>query len=120
MERRKFTRFRAHDNGYAGLRGDFTKVGKINDISLNGLSFKYIAKAVQEEEFSHVDIFLAENKFHLRNMPCRLVYQIPDEIGKGFLVQMFRCGLHFKELAPSQLEQLELFIENYTMGVLDS
>jgi hypothetical protein len=83
MERRKFTRFQTHDNGYAALRGNFTTVGKINDISLNGLSFKYLAKAAQEEEFSLVEIFLVENKFHLRNLPCRLIYQIPDKFDKG-------------------------------------
>lgn len=114
MERRKFTRFQTHDNGYAALRGNFTTVDKINDISLNGLSFKYLAKAAQEEEFSLVEIFLVENKFHLRNLPCRLIYQIPDKFDKGFFVQTFRSGLHFEAPSTSQLEQLKVFIENYT------
>jgi hypothetical protein len=120
MERRKFTRFQTHDNGYAALRGNFTTVGKINDISLNGLSFKYLAKASQEEEFSRVDIFLVENKFHLRSMPCRLVYQIPDKFGKDFFMQIVRCGLHFENPTTCLMEQLNLFIENYTIGALES
>jgi hypothetical protein len=43
MERRKYTRFRTQGNAYAALRGNTSKVGKIYDISLNGVGFRYLA-----------------------------------------------------------------------------
>ena len=118
MERRKFTRFRAQDDAFAALRGDFSKVGKIYDISINGLGFSFLSESTQVDSADHhtqVDIFNSENGFHLSNVPCRIVYEAPDSTpDEGFLVRMSRCGLQFWELTGNQLEQLELFIENYT------
>ncbi len=41
-ERRKYTRFLAEEDGYAALGANFTKVGKLKDISIGGLAFEYI------------------------------------------------------------------------------
>ena len=124
IERRKYPRYLAKDNLFAALIGGFEKVGKINDISINGLGFSYLNATTEvgtAEHFSKVDIFLSENGFHLSNVPCMVVYEIPDPtLDEGFLFKMSRCGLKFGELTRSQLEQLELFIENYTTGILDA
>ena len=117
-------RFLAKDNSFAALRNGFKKVGKIDDISINGLGFSYLSEITEvdtADHFSKVDIFLSGNGFHLFNVPCRIVYETPDFTpDEGFLVRMSRCGLQFGELTRSQLEQLELFIENYTTGILDA
>jgi PilZ domain len=115
MEKRKFTRFRTQENCYAALSGNFSKVGKICDICTEGIAFKYLAWDIREEEFSRVDIFLVKSGFHLFKLPCRIVYNAPEEsFGKGFLAKMYRCGLEFMELTKSQAEQLKLFMQNYT------
>jgi PilZ domain len=115
MENRKHPRFRTQNNCYAALSGDFTKVGKICDICTEGIAFKYLAWDIREEEFSRVDIFLVKSGFHLFKLPCRIVYNAPEEsFGKGFLAKMYRCGLEFMELTKSQAEQLKLFMQNYT------
>ena len=73
------------------------------------------------DHHSQVDIFSSEDGFHLSNVPCRIVYETPDTTpDESFLVQRSRCGLQFGELTRSQLEQLELFIEKYTTGILDA
>lgn len=122
MERRKFMRFRAQDDAFAALRGDFSKVGKIYDISINGLDFSFLSEITQVDSTDHhtqVDVLSSENRFYLSNVPCRIVYETQDSTpDEGFLVRMSRCGLQFGELNKSQLEQLELFIENYTTGSL--
>jgi hypothetical protein len=115
MENRKQPRFRTQDNCYAALSGDFNKIGKICDISSDGVAFRYLAQDNQEKECSRVEIFLVKSDFHLFKVPCRVVYNTPDEsFGKGVLTRMYRCGLEFMEPTRSQAEQLKLFMQNYT------
>ncbi len=78
MERRKFTRFRVQDDAFAALRGNLTKVGKIYDISLNGLAFRYLAEKISDETFTQVDIFLTNNGFHLAGVPCKIIYDVKE------------------------------------------
>ena len=117
MERRNYARFQAQDNCYAVLRGNYTKVGKICDISSDGLAFKYLGKELAAETYSHVNIFLIDNGFYLPHMPCKIIYETEDEsFGKDFLPQIYRCGLQFLEQTKSQSEQLEFFMQNYAAG----
>ena len=126
FELRKYVRFPARGDSFAALRNGFKKVGKIDDISVNGLGFSFLSEITQVDSTGHhsqIDIFNSEteNGFHLSNVPCRVVYEIPDATpNEGFLVRMSRCGLQFGDLTRSQLEQLELFIEKYTTGILDA
>jgi hypothetical protein len=116
MERRKFTRFRAQDNCFAALRGDYSKVGKIYDISLNGLAFRYLAEQISEEEYTHVDIFLTNNGFHLPGVPCTMVYNIQESTSTSLSISPYRCGLNFKPLKEEQQDKLEFFLNNYTIS----
>ena len=120
-ERRGDVRFLPQDIAFVALRDRFKTVGKITDISIDGLSFKYIGKDIPKETFSHIDIFMLENEFHLYNVLCRIIHEISDHaIDKDFFVRKFRCGLQFGGLKKSQSEQLKLFIEKHTTGTLES
>jgi hypothetical protein len=124
IERRKYVRFLAQDMAFAAMRNGFKKVGKVNDISIRGLAFSYLSQtneADADRYSSKVDIFLSGNGFYLSNVPCRIVYDIPDvTLYKGLFVKMSRCGLHFGELIESQSELLEFFIKNHTTGLVSS
>ena len=124
IEQRKYVRFLAQDNAFAALRIGFKKVGKVNDISIKGLSFSYLRKTTEADSdlhYSQVDIFLSGNGFHISNVPCRIVYDIPDPtLDEGLFVEMSRCGLHFQKLTESQSELLEFFIKNHTTGLVSS
>jgi c-di-GMP-binding flagellar brake protein YcgR len=120
MERRKFTRFRTRDDAYAALRGNFTKVGKIYDISLNGLAFRYLAEKACSETYSYVDIFLSSNGFHLSDVPCTIVCDEKECIYDSLMITSYRLGLKFDGLDEEQENNLEFFINNHTTGVLDS
>ena len=124
IERRKYVRFLAKDNSFAALRNGFKKVGKIDDISINGLGFSYLSEIAEVDSTDHhsqVDIFSSGDGFYLSNVPCRIVYETPDSTSdEDSLVQRSRCGLQFGELTRSQLEQMELFIENCTTGILEA
>jgi c-di-GMP-binding flagellar brake protein YcgR len=116
MEKRKFIRFRARDDAYAALQGNFSKVGKIYDISLNGLAFRYLAEKMTDETFNHVDIFLTDNGFHLSGVHCSVVYDEKESISNSQVVSPYRCGLKFEQVNEEQQNKLEVFLNNYTTG----
>jgi hypothetical protein len=118
MERRKFTRFRTQDNAFAALGEDFTKVGKIYDISLNGLAFRYLAEQISEKEHTHVDIFLSQNGFHLHGFPCTVIYHIKEPTPSSLSISLYRCGLSFKPLEEEVQNKLDYFLNNYTSGII--
>jgi hypothetical protein len=120
MERRKFTRFRTQDDAFATLRGNFNKAGKIYDISLNGLAFRYLAEKIPNETFSHVEIFLTNNGFHLDGVPCTIIYDVKESTFSLNEVSPYRCGMKFGPLNEEQQNKLEFFLNNFTTGVLES
>jgi hypothetical protein len=116
MERRKFTRFRTQDDAFAALRGDYSKVGKIYDISLNGLAFRYLAEEISEEEFTHLDIFLSNTGFHLSGVPCTVIYHVKEPTSISLSISPYRCGLSFKPLNEEVQNKLNFFLNNYTIS----
>ena len=116
MERRKFTRFRVQDDAFAALRGNFTKVGKIYDISLNGLAFRYITEKIINENLNCVDVFLSSNGFHMPDIPCTVIYDEGESISNSNSVSSYRCGLEFKALKEDHKDQLEFFLNHHTTG----
>ncbi|MCW9097754.1 MAG: PilZ domain-containing protein [Ignavibacteriaceae bacterium] len=121
VERRKFIRFLVQDNTFATLGSVFYKVGKVNDISIKGLSFSYLSENIEagsNSDSSRVDIFLSKNNFYLTNVPCKIVYDIPNHISsKNHSVMMYRCGLYFGKLPKIQLKLLSIFIKKHATEV---
>ena len=90
-------------------------LGKLKDISRDGLVFEYITDEKPKEENSQINIFLSGNKFHLSNLPCKIVYDIlireeNYQFNKLFMTR--RCGVKFKKLTTIQTKQLEFFLKN--------
>ena len=121
-ERRKYTRFLAEEDAYAALGIDFTKVGKLIDISIGGLAFEYIdctEDCVQDS--SRVAIFHSHNEFHLPNLACRLICNLvitAENDDPQFKRQyaIHRCAIQFGDITAKQRKQLEFFINHYTCG----
>lgn len=121
MEKRKFTRFRVQDDAYAALQGNYTKVGRIYDISLKGMAFRYLAEETSNEKFAQVDIFLTNNDFHLIGIPCTIIYDVEESTFFNINgVLPYRCGMKFGSLKDEQQNSLEFFIDNYNTGALES
>jgi hypothetical protein len=119
-EQRKDKRYIAQDNAFAALRSEFKKVGRINDISIKGLSFSYLSELIEsglDYDSSQVDIFLSEEDgFYLSHVPCKVISEIPDPKFIGnYMLKMCRCRLNFGKLSKNQLKQLKFFIKNHTI-----
>ena len=124
-EQRRHKRYQLSTDAYAAFGRDYSKVGRIKDINLSGLSFVAIngeAKLLQPED-AFAAIYLAVNEFYLPDLPFRLVYRFPvhayemlqhSPIG----LSVARYGVEFVELKETQKEQLEGFLESYgTNGI---
>ena len=119
-EQRKHDRFIPTENAYAALGRKYAKVGKIKDISKNGLAFEYIAGEEFNNNASEIDIFLIGTEFHLYKVPCKMIYNIDAYVPKinNRLVKLFttkRCGLQFKNLTKDFRTLLEFFIKHHTI-----
>lgn len=120
-EQRKNIRFLAQDNVIVALQNEYTKVGKVQDISMGGLAFEHIDDEKPNSETSRRDILLWVNGFRLSKLPGRIVYDIqlpPPNEYQGFFFHLItrRCGVEFETLSEDLASQLDFFLENYTKG----
>jgi len=122
-EQRKSIRFLVDDNLMVVLWSGVTKIGKVKDISLKGLSFEHIYEENMSEEQLKSDILLlGANEFSLSKIPCKVIYNIPIPIPdeyEGFNIHFItkRCGVQFETLNEGQMTQLDFFLKTYTKGI---
>ena len=123
VEQRKHSRFLPHENTFAAVGREFTKVGRVKDISIGGLAIEYIAGEATSSDPSQVDIFLTGRTFHLYNLPCRLLYDIEihvPHVNNRYvkILTTKRCGIQFKDLDDDELTQLLLYLDSYTVSTV--
>jgi c-di-GMP-binding flagellar brake protein YcgR len=117
-ERRKTVRFLPQTETYVALRPDFTKLGRLINISKGGLAFQYIAGQRQGQAPTHLDLFAGNDTFYLSRIPCRVIYNIrfPENEKSLKLFEHMRCGLEFGEITAAQATQLESYLKNHVAG----
>ena len=124
VERRKYVRFISRSDVFIALL-TLTKLGSIKDISQDSLSFEFYSDFAQKEAFNFGpddsitgDIFIRDNRLHVRNIHCRVVYDIiapEDRPAYSVSVTKGRCGLKFDSLTEEQEKQIKHFLENHTV-----
>ena len=117
-EKRRYSRYRPKDKVFAALGDQFSRVGKVKDISLGGVAFEYVAKEDTRHDLTRIDIFVTDNGLHLSRVPCRKVYetQDPAALGPKMLpgeLMVRRCGIEFRGLSDEQTSQLQILIDTY-------
>ena len=117
-ERRKTVRFLPRDETYVALRPDFTKLGRLTNISKGGLSFQYIAPKGESEGSTHLDLFTGNNGFYLSRLACKVIYdnRLFENNTSSTSLEHRRCGLEFGEATQVQAAQLDLYLENHVAG----
>lgn len=116
-EKRKHCRFTTTDDVFASLGHQFITVGKIKDISQGGLSFTYWSNEELLPKTPHsLDIFHRFSGLHMSNLPCKVVYNMPENIqdmSRPITLPILakQCGVQFDELTQDQSVQLTSFIE---------
>jgi hypothetical protein len=90
------------------------KLGRINNISMGGLVFRYIESQVQSNESSVLDILFADCGFYLGNVSFKTISDIalPEDVPIDS-VKMKQLRVQFKKITPHQKIQLDYFIRNH-------
>jgi hypothetical protein len=116
-ERRQQKRFKVQEGAFAALVDQESRLGQIKDISLHGLSFRYIDSSEKLENASELKIILGNQGLYLDKVPFKKICDFEIESEFSFsTVKMRQIGLQFGELTPGQRSRLDRFIKNHTIG----
>jgi hypothetical protein len=116
-ERRQQKRFKAQEGAFAALVAQESRLGQIKDISIRGLSFRYIDSHEKLENADALKIILGDEGLYLDNVPFKKIsdFEIENEFSFS-RIKMRQIGLEFGELTPGQRDRLNRFIKHHTIG----
>ena len=111
-DQRKFARYPAMQGTIVALQPSAEILGQMIDISLRGLSFRYIDTGSTDDNSCELVILMAKPQFHLDRLPFRSVadFELPNEFSFSTIPVRRRC-ISFKPLNPTQQTKLEDFIQ---------
>ena len=116
-ERRKQKRFKAAEGDFAALVDQESRLGQIKDISIRGLSFRYIDSDEKIENAKELKIILGHQGLYLDKVPFKKISDFEIESEFSFSrVKMRQIGLEFGKLTAEQRMKLERFIQYHTLG----
>jgi hypothetical protein len=101
---------------FAVIKSKPIKMGRIINISTDGLAFHYIDRKRGSNSLFKMDILLASDAFYLDRILFKPVFdfEITSEIPlNSFSIR--KCGVKFGEMNQRQRSQLEYFICNHTV-----
>ncbi|MFP4037622.1 MAG: PilZ domain-containing protein [Desulfobacteraceae bacterium] len=110
-DRRRHLRFPAPERAVAVERNS-NKLGQIQDISMGGLSFRYIdAEGGLGSSGSLMDIVDTESGFYLKEIPFEIVADfLVDDLPSFSALPVRQCSVRFGELKDAQRSLLEAFL----------
>jgi hypothetical protein len=115
-ERRQQKRFKAQEGAFAALVAQESRLGQIKDISIGGLSFRYIDSNEKLENADELKIILGDQGLYLDHLPFKKISDIEIKSEFSFSsVKMRQIGLEFGELTPGQQDRLNRFIQHHTI-----
>lgn len=99
----------------AVYRSKPAKFGRINNISMDGLSFDYIASREGSSQSLVLDILLADRGFYLANLKFKTISDV--KIASDFSmdpITMRQQRVRFERLTPAQIRKIQHFIQHYS------
>ena len=116
VEQRQCKRFRVREDTVVTFRSPEAGMGRLIDISVNGLTFDWVTSEVLPIEATKLDICRADSLFILYNLPCQCIWELSIYEKRPTSLHRKRCGVKFGELTSDQKSQLDHFIQNHTTG----
>jgi hypothetical protein len=118
LERRKFQRLNIQGKAFAALQPDYTKLGRIIDISREGFSFRYLLGCFnepQQSKKSNIELYrlFTIDQFILSHVPAKVISDI--EINDRE-ISIRRRSLQIINLSSKQASQLDYFIALNTIN----
>ncbi len=116
VERRRNKRYKAVEGAYAAISPNSHKLGQIIDISMGGLSFKYIDTSTDEkapDRISEDAIFLSSMGYYVGDLPFRTVSDYEVTNAPSFSsMKVRKRHLKFTDLTFKQLFDLDYYLRN--------
>lgn len=115
VERRQSKRFELEAGPFASLSLRFTVLGKVFNISEQGLAFSYVASQQRSDESPFLDLVLMDGRHRLRKLPFRTIWDkaMFQEFSTG-TISIRHCGVEFDGLTESQETELKQLIASCT------
>ncbi|MBN1847342.1 MAG: hypothetical protein JW932_02025 [Deltaproteobacteria bacterium] len=117
-ERNLNPRFYPDQMMYFAVRPDFHVLGRLLDTSPHGLGFDYITNDDHAEDttFLDIDLHIGEDISYLRNLSCKLVFDMVVDQGEYFSnsLKLRRYGLRFQNLTTGKTVSLIHFLGHFT------
>ncbi len=112
VEKRSYNRLQAEDGVYAIIKYRPTILGKIINISKDGMAVRYSINGQQLGDSSELDIFIIDSHFYIEKIQIKTVFDF-EIVDGGFQVDRQRC-FQFGKMKASHLFQLDYLLQNYT------
>jgi len=116
-EQRKHARYWVHRGSVAVPRSFSANIGRIIDISRNGIAVRYKSGHDWLKGASQIDIMLIDDDFYLSKLSAEIIsdetYLFCDSGKKN---EEKRCGLQFTNLSNYQLTEIDQFIHKFSTG----
>ena len=113
-DRRKLKRLKIKNAAYVILKPSDTGVGRLIDISIEGLTLDYITSRKPEIQPTKLEIFVNNSPFRLYEIPCKTITDFATFEAHDGSLSKRRRGIQFGKLTSTQRAQLEYFIQNHT------
>jgi len=93
------------------------RFGRINNISMGGLSFRYITGEERSNQSLVLDILVAESGFYFENLTFKNIsdFEMDDEFAINSFKMRFN-RVQFEGLEPDAMMKLKHFVENYSVS----
>lgn len=116
VEHGKEKRFQAPKGVFVGIGPDFDKVGRLRDMGMDGLSFRYFGNG-EALKGAYVDVFMTEGDFYLGKVPIKIMSEVDVVKKKSPDSKTLRqCYVRFEKLTSQQKTKLKEFIDKYAVG----
>lgn len=116
VEQGEEKRFQAPKGVFVGIGPSFDKVGRLRDVGMDGLVFRYFGNG-EASKGSYVDVFMTEGDFYLGKVPVKIISDVDvvDKTSSGSKT-LRQCYVRFERLTPPQKAKLKEFIDKYAVG----
>ncbi len=116
VERRRNKRYKAVEGAYAAISPNSHKLGQIIDISMGGLSFKYIDTSKDDKETDSTpedSVFLSSMGYYVGDLPFKTVsdYEITNAPSFSSM-KVRKRHVQFTDLSFKQLFDLDYYLRN--------
>ena len=116
FERRRFNRYRPVENTFFVFGYNSNLMGKINDISVNGIGYKYTPIVGNVSEPNLIDITgTLRNRFYILGIQCRKIHNttLLSEHDTFRTVRITCSGVQFVNLTGEQSTRLEVILQYF-------